>query len=107
MRTVGVKELKARLSQYLRAVRAGEALVVTDRGEPVAELRPVRQLRSPADRLEDVLRELAERGEITRAQRARRGWTWRSAGLGLPEGTAERLLEELRGERGDRLTISP
>lgn len=40
MRTVGVRELKNRLSEYLRQVRAGEGVLVTDRGEVVAELNP-------------------------------------------------------------------
>ena len=38
MRTVGVRDLKNRLSEYLRHVRTGEAVLVTDRGEVVAEL---------------------------------------------------------------------
>jgi antitoxin (DNA-binding transcriptional repressor) of toxin-antitoxin stability system len=38
MKTVGVRELKNRLSEYLRQVRAGEAVLVTDRGEVIAEL---------------------------------------------------------------------
>ncbi len=40
MKTVGVRELKNRLSEYLRQVRAGEGILVTDRGEVVAELTP-------------------------------------------------------------------
>jgi antitoxin (DNA-binding transcriptional repressor) of toxin-antitoxin stability system len=38
MKTVGVRELKNRLSEYIRHVRAGEGVLVTDRGEFVAEL---------------------------------------------------------------------
>lgn len=38
MKTVGVRELKNRLSEYVRQVRAGEAVLVTDRGHVVAEL---------------------------------------------------------------------
>jgi prevent-host-death family protein len=40
MKTVGVRELKNRLSEYIRRVRAGEGVLVTDRGEVVAELTP-------------------------------------------------------------------
>jgi prevent-host-death family protein len=40
MQTVGVRELKNRLSEYLRRVRLGESVLVTDRGEVVAELLP-------------------------------------------------------------------
>jgi len=39
MKAVGVRELKDRLSEYLRLVRNGEEILVTDRGEVVAELR--------------------------------------------------------------------
>jgi len=37
---VGIKELKARLSEYVDRTREGEHFLVTDRGEPVAELIP-------------------------------------------------------------------
>ena len=40
MKTVGVRELKNRLSEYIRLVRAGEGVLVTDRGEVVAEIGP-------------------------------------------------------------------
>jgi prevent-host-death family protein len=39
MISVGTKELKNRLSHYLRLVRRGAHVVVTDRGRPVAELK--------------------------------------------------------------------
>jgi len=39
MKAVAVKELKNRLSSYLREVRNGEVVLVTDRGRVVAELR--------------------------------------------------------------------
>ncbi len=38
---VGSRELKTRLGTYLRHVRAGATIIVTDRGRPVAELRPL------------------------------------------------------------------
>lgn len=40
MKAVAVKELKNRLSAYLREVARGERVLVTDRGRVVAELRP-------------------------------------------------------------------
>ena len=36
MATVAIRDLKNRLSEYLRRVKAGERLVVTERGRPVA-----------------------------------------------------------------------
>ena len=38
--TVGVHEAKTHLSDLLRRVEAGETVVITRRGRPVAELRP-------------------------------------------------------------------
>lgn len=40
MEQVGVAELKARLSEYLARVRAGEEIIVADRGRPIARLVP-------------------------------------------------------------------
>ncbi len=42
-RHVGARELKTRLGTYLRQVKKGVTLVVTERGEPVAELRPLQK----------------------------------------------------------------
>lgn len=36
---VGARELKTRLGTYLRRVRGGQRIVVTEHGTPVAELR--------------------------------------------------------------------
>lgn len=41
MESAGVAQLKARLSEYLARVKAGEEVLVTDRGRPVARLVPV------------------------------------------------------------------
>ncbi|MDQ5822100.1 MAG: type II toxin-antitoxin system prevent-host-death family antitoxin [Actinomycetota bacterium] len=38
---VGVRELRQNLSVYLRRVRRGETLEVTERGQPVARLTPL------------------------------------------------------------------
>lgn len=40
-KTVGSRELKTRLGTYLQQVQAGVTIVVTDRGQPIAELRPL------------------------------------------------------------------
>jgi prevent-host-death family protein len=41
--TVGVRELKSRLSEYLRRVTEGQTVVVTDHGRPVAYIVPCGQ----------------------------------------------------------------
>lgn len=66
MRTVGVRELKNRLSEYLRQVRAGESVLVTDRGEVVAELTPPGHGTADGN-VAPGLRALAKRGLATLA----------------------------------------
>jgi prevent-host-death family protein len=39
--TVGIAELKSRLSEYLRRVRRGARITVLDRTTPIARLEPV------------------------------------------------------------------
>jgi len=41
MKSVSVSRLKASLSQYLAAVKAGEEVVVTERGRSIAKLVPL------------------------------------------------------------------
>lgn len=64
MISVGIRELKNRLSEYVRLVRAGELVQVTDRGTVVAEIRQPGYPRR-ADRLPAGLLELARRGAVT------------------------------------------
>lgn len=39
MSIVGIKELKNRLTQYLRQTKKGEEVVITERGKPIAVIR--------------------------------------------------------------------
>ena len=41
MSSIGVRELKARLSQQLKRVQRGSRITITDRGRPIAVLSPV------------------------------------------------------------------
>lgn len=45
--TVGVRDLSHRTSQILGRVKAGERLVITDRGRPVAAVIPLRRSDMP------------------------------------------------------------
>ena len=47
MRSAAISKLKASLSEYLDVVRAGEEVLVTDRGKPVAQIVPVPEERGP------------------------------------------------------------
>ena len=61
---VGARELKTRLGGYLRRVRAGQRLVITDRGEPVAELRRIERVEDEAS----ALSRLRALGTVTRLE---------------------------------------
>ena len=47
MRSVGIKVLNSKLSEYVRLAASGETILVTDRDRVVAELGPLRETRSP------------------------------------------------------------
>jgi antitoxin (DNA-binding transcriptional repressor) of toxin-antitoxin stability system len=98
MKVVGIRQLKARLSEYVRFVKSGETVLVCEREEVVAELRPARR-ELPRGTWEDVLDSLAASGELTRASLPKGEWGWKAQGLGLPSGTAQQLLDEIRADR--------
>ena len=64
MRSVGIKVLNSRLSEYVRLAASGETVLVTDRDRVVAEIGPPRETRSPilADAL---LAEAVRKGWLT------------------------------------------
>lgn len=49
---VGIRDLRAHLSRWLREVRSGREVVVTDRGTPIARLLPAAEREDP---LEDLI----------------------------------------------------
>lgn len=56
MKRVPITELKARLSEHLEAVKAGEEIMVTDRGRPIARLSPIALQEQPDARIEQLIR---------------------------------------------------
>ena len=57
-----VSELKASLSKYLARVKAGEEVIVTERGKPVAKLVPMPRDEDPEM---ERLRDMERRGLVT------------------------------------------
>ena len=97
MRSVGLKVLNNKLSEYVRLAAAGETVLVTDRDRVVAEIVPPRAERSPilADAL---LADMVRKGLLTPPA---------APGAGPPPApppimTLEQLLEMLDEVRGDR-----
>ena len=100
MKTVGIRELKNSLSEYVRQVKGGEEVLVTDRGIVVAELRPPTPP-AMSSGVHPGLSALARRGLLTLGQP-------NAADLYAPvpplmaHGSAAELLAEERQERARR-----
>jgi antitoxin (DNA-binding transcriptional repressor) of toxin-antitoxin stability system len=96
MRAVGVRELKNRLSEYLRLVKGGEEILVTDRGEVVAELRQPSPRSGP--RASRGAEELARQG-LARLGASNAASVYPALERAVAPGAAARLLAAERGER--------
>lgn len=96
MRSVGIKILKNRLSEYVRLAAGGETILVSEHDRIVAELVPPRADRSP--RMADALL----------ADAVRKGWVTPPVLPGVPlpprQGVVplEKIIEELGRDRSDR-----
>ncbi len=98
MKAVGVKILKARLSEYLRLVKTGETVLVTERDEVVAELRPAYRQSTAPSTLEEALDRLAEKGEAVLRSDEIKGWRGPEVTVRLKGVSSRKLLDELRKE---------
>jgi antitoxin (DNA-binding transcriptional repressor) of toxin-antitoxin stability system len=97
MKAVGIRELKARLSQYVREVRRGEVILVTDRGEVVAELRQPGGEVLAGSKTELGLRRLAEAGGLV-VREPHDSALYEVSPVRVASGTAKRLLDQERAD---------
>lgn len=97
MKAVGLRELKNRLSEYVRQVRRGEGVLVTDRGEVVAELAPPGQA-ARETHVPSGLAVLARQGLVTLGAPNDAAAYPPLSGL-LPPGRTSELLDEERAGR--------
>ena len=96
MRSVGLKTLKNKLSEYVRLAAGGETVLVTDRDRVVAEIGPPSPMRSPM--LSDALLSDAFRqGWITPPVSIAPGAPARK-----PVMTIDELMRDLQRDRADR-----
>lgn len=69
MGRVGIKELKNRLTQYLRQAKRGEEIIVTERGHPIVLMQSLKA----AERVESLdarLARLAAQGRVAMPTRS-------------------------------------
>lgn len=93
MGQVGVKVLKNRLTEYLRRVKEGDEVIVTERGKPVAVIQPLRG-EVHLESLEARLARMAARGAITLPSRTLRPTVPRVRVGGRP--ISKQILESRR-----------
>ena len=93
MKSVGLKVLKNKLSDYVRLAAAGETIVITDRGRVVAELVP------PRREAESVIERGIREGWV---RTAKRGADWPPPSKPVPGLTFEQLMADLERDREDR-----
>lgn len=98
MKAVGIKVLKAKLSEYVRQAKAGETILVTERDEVVAELRPARRQPLGQGTLVEGLEALAARGEATLASQEIGTWEGLQTRARLEKVSSREILEALRKE---------
>jgi antitoxin (DNA-binding transcriptional repressor) of toxin-antitoxin stability system len=94
LQTVGIRELKNRLSEYLREVRLGTTVLVTDRGVVVAEIREP-ETRHGRTAESGLMASWVEQGRVRAPVSAKKPVGPTS--VRLPEGVARSLLDQERG----------
>jgi prevent-host-death family protein len=62
---LGLREANQRFSKAIKAVRAGKEVVLTERGHPIAVIKPIKE----EDAQEAALQAMADEGLITPALR--------------------------------------
>ena len=97
MRSVALKDLEGRVSEYVHMAESGEVVLVTEEDRIIAELVPPREDRLPAHLAGTNLSEAIRRGWITPPAQAYRGVPPR-----MPVAPLAELLRELDEDRGDR-----
>jgi prevent-host-death family protein len=72
MRAAGVREIKNKLSEYLRLVAEGETVLITDHGRVIAQLAPPPAATPPSLSEDEALRRLAAAGKVRLPSKASR-----------------------------------
>ena len=92
MREIGVRQLKASLSEVLHEAQRGERIRVTSHGRPLADI-----VAPASDTADDWLFRLEAEGRVTRATRARPTQAPRL--VHAPRSASELVLEDRDAER--------
>lgn len=97
MTLTAVSDLKASLSEYLRRVKAGEDVVVTERGRPIARLVAIPVAEQSTDQR---LAALERAGLVRRGTGKAPDWLWKE--LPLAKDSAGSVVKALVEDRDER-----
>ena len=89
--SVGIAELKAHLSEYVRAAQSGSEVIIKDRQTPVAKLVPIQQ----PPMIGEIRRATRSVAEVQRMLDAR------PPEPPIPAETFQRILDEERADHSD------
>ncbi|MGH7206961.1 MAG: type II toxin-antitoxin system Phd/YefM family antitoxin [Nitrospiraceae bacterium] len=95
MKSATVSKLKATLSEYLAKVKAGEEVIITERGKPIAKIVPLPRNSSS---ISPHLQELARAGLVRLGSGKLPAGFWKLLRPKDPKGEVLRALEEERAE---------
>lgn len=101
-RSVGIRELKANLSGYLRVAAAGQRFEVTDRGRPVVDFGPHQPLPLPEAEIGRRLAAMEKRGVMLPAGSKDTSFLRKWKGLGLSRKQIEGFWRDFAESRGDK-----
>ncbi len=93
IKTVGIKALKDQLSAYLRDVRAGDIILITDRSQVIAELHQPSSIKK-ISKSESIQEEWVHTGKLIQSKSVKQ--KIQPTPVSLPDGTAGKLIDQDR-----------
>lgn len=100
IQTAGIREVRAKFSQYVRAVEQGDMVEVTDRGQVVACLvSPEKVAEAHLTPVDRARRQMLAEGFFSRLGTRDKGPLPPATGLGLSDEEFEEVMDFVRGDR--------
>ena len=93
MQTVGIRDLKNKLTHYLKLTKGGDRIIVTDRGSPIAVIHGLDHVEDEAG-TEERLAVLSKRGMVRLP--LRKGKLSPFEGIDAPGKPASKIITEER-----------
>lgn len=96
IKAIGIRELKNNLSAFLREVKQGVRILVTEHQNVIAELSQCKGRRHFDDHVDQVLSSWVQQGLVTLPLRKKAKYS--PSSVKLPEGSASLFIDQDRGK---------